>query len=195
MNTSTQIELAAPALNQVARVEATPKAELVFSKEVKISQIQTNLWTVAGGGFGALLGFGFGGNSFDLIPLMSVLAVGSGGFMHTLMRYLEVDEESSAGLKGVKLRHSAVSLFRKEKRIPLVTFGVYDPENTCMKYWVNSNRSCEKDRATHVVTHYLVKKGFKVYREQEVVQSLEALWDSSLDAVEEHYATHRIRYM
>lgn len=192
METLTKSELAVLVQNEVSYA---PKAELVVSQEVEISHVQATVFSVATAGIGALVGFGFGGNSFDLFPLMAALGIGSGGFMHALMRYLDVESgKNNIGLKGVKLRHSAVSLFGKEKRIPLVSFGVYDTDNTCMKYWVNSSRRCAKDRATHFVTHYLVKKGFKIYREQEVVQSLESLWDSSLDAVEEFYSPGRLRY-
>lgn len=186
METLPKMELAVPVRNEVSHA---PKADLVVSQEVEISHSWAATFSVAAGGLGALMGFAFGGHSFDFLPLMAALGLGGSGFTHTLMRYLDAD--SDAGLKGMKFRQSAVSLSPKEKRIPLVSFGVYDPENTCMKYWVNSNRACENNRATHVVTHYLVKKGFKIYREQEVVQSLESLWDSSLDAVEEHYSTRR----
>lgn len=188
MTSLTNTELAIPALREVVDNEHShSKGEVVISEDLNLSQGQIAVATTIAGSVAAVMSFSFTGNNIDLLPMVSAIGALSAGFGNTLWRWFEIEE---GGPKKLKLNFTKTlpSFSRKAKRIPVASFGVHDPDANCMKYWVYRSQACAKGQETHFITHYAVKKGLKVYREQEVSYTLESLWDSSLDAIEEYYS-------
>lgn len=171
------------------------KSEVVLSHDVKLKFGSVLPLSSIFGGLGGTLAFLLTGLNVELIPVAAGIAAALTGGFAFIGRYGEFQDQSPKSiLKDMPLRNAIPSFSRKETRTPYVSFGVHDPVGKCMTEWVTTEKEVPAGNATHFITHYAIGKGTKVRVEQEVSQSLGALWDSSMDAIAEVYDVYDFDY-